>query len=76
MNAYDITTTWVLVGVTAWVFHVVYAWSRSTVWLRNVMLSFDTFLIYVSWWPFVLTAIAAIYIKESCKENMESKYER
>ncbi len=76
MSAYNFATVWILVGVTAWVFHVVYAWNRFTAWLRNVMLSFDTFLIYVSWWPFVLTAIAAIYIKESCINSLDSKYER
>lgn len=76
MNDYDITTIWVLVGVTAWVSHVVYAYNRSTAWLRNAMLSFDTFIIYVCWWPFVLTAIAAIYIKESYINSLDSKYER
>ncbi len=76
MSTCDFATVWILTGVTAWVFHVVYAWSRSAAWLRKMMLSFDTFLIYVYWWPFVLIAIAALHIKENCINSLDSKYER
>ncbi|EGQ7677974.1 hypothetical protein MW334_003542 [Vibrio parahaemolyticus] len=75
MIAYNFATVWILAGVATWVFDVVYVWSHSTACPKNAMLSFDTFLIYVSWWPFVLVLIAAIHMKESCVNSLDSKYE-
>ncbi len=75
MNAYNITTVWILAGLATWVLHVVYLWDVSTEWLKKESLSLAALITCVVWWPLVLIFVIAIYIKERllfrkwCKER-------